>query len=450
MDLQRRQSHTRLSVHPTVETAVWLIQLRWVAVIGQWLAIGITHWILRINLPIAQLVGLIAITAFSNLAYMYFVSRARRKHLETAARTSNGHATANNLTIHGGWLGALLILDILILTGLLYYTGGATNPFSCFYLANIIVGGLLLSPPWTWSLAVLTVLCTTFLLFYAPSLVRLGINFESDVAFFSVPKQGLLIAITTCSTVVAYFMTFLVRELRRSESRLAEAEEQRAAAQRLESLATLAAGAGHELASPLSTIAVVAKELSRKLEKTDATSSVRRDVELIRSELDRCREVLQRMKSGAGEAAAERMHLVAVTQLVDMILNPMRQPERVEVVIEPALRQETIQLPLQAVTQAIRNLVQNAIDASEPNAKVAMHLERKNQSWVITNIDRGSGMYEEELRRIGQPFFTTKEVGQGMGLGVFLTRNVLVGLGGSLEFESHPGRGTSCRVVLPC
>ena len=449
MEQQRRLTDPRLSGHPTVETAVWLIQLRWVAVVGQWLAIGITHWGFGITLPFAPLVGLIAVTAVSNLVCMYFVSRARRKYFDGCMNASSNAATPHSVTVNSGWLGSLLILDILILTGLLYYTGGATNPFSCFYLANIVVGGLLLSPPWTWSLAVLTVSCTTFLLFYAPPLVRLGIHFEPALAFFSVPKQGLLIAIATCSTVVAYFMTFLVRELRRSESRLAEAEEQREAAQRLESLATLAAGAGHELASPLSTIAVVAKELSRKLEKSDATSSIRRDVELIRSELDRCREVLQRMKSGAGEAAAEKMYLVSVTQLVEMTLTPMRQPERVEVVVEPALRQESIQLPLQAVTQAIRNLVQNALDASEPTAKVAMHLERKDKSWVITIIDRGSGMDEDVLRRIGQPFFTTKEVGQGMGLGVFLTRNVLAGLGGVLEFESQPGRGTSCRVVLP-
>ena len=438
----------RLSGHPTVETAVWLIQLRWVAVIGQWLAVGITHWGLGISLPLGPLVALIAVTVASNLCCMFFVSRARRRSFESRANgssTSSTHASP----VNSGWLGSLLILDVLILTGLLYYTGGATNPFSCFYLANVIVGGLILSPPWTWSLAGLTVCCTTYLLYYAPPLTRLGIDFKPELVFFSVPKQGLLIALATCSTVVAYFMTFLVRELRRSESRLEEAEEQRAAAQRLESLATLAAGAGHELASPLSTIAVVAKELSRKLERSDATSSIRRDVDLIRSELDRCREVLQRMKSGAGEAAAERMHEVSVTQLVEMILNPMRQPERVEVVIEPALRQETIQLPLQAVTQALRNLVQNAIDASDPTAKVAMHLERKDHAWVITIIDRGTGMDDDVLRRIGQPFFTTKEVGQGMGLGVFLTRNVLAGLGGSLDFESQLGRGTSCRVELP-
>ncbi len=449
MEQRRRFKDLRLSGHPTLETAAWLVQLRWVAAIGQCLAVGITHWWLGIDLPLKPVIGLIAVTVVSNFCCMYLVSVVQNRRRDQLEKNPSD-ALATPLSINSGWLGSLLLLDVFLLTGLLYYTGGVANPFSCFFLANIVVGGLILSPPWTWSLVVLTAINTGILLMFAPPLPRLGIDFEQGMAFFTVPKQGLLIALTTCSIVVAYFMTFLVRELRHSESRLIEAEEQRASAQRLESLATLAAGAGHELASPLSTIAVVAKELSRKLERSDATSSIRRDVDLIRSELDRCREVLQRMKSGAGEAAAEKMHRVRVTELVDMILEPMRQPERVEVVLEPALRQDSIQLPLQAVTQALRNLVQNALDASMPEAKVAMHLEKQDKFWVITIIDRGTGMDEDVLRRIGQPFFTTKEVGQGMGLGVFLTRNVLAGLGGSLDFESQPGRGTSCRVALPC
>ncbi len=423
------------------------MQLRWVAVVGQWLAVGITHWGLGIKLPLTPLIVLIAVTASSNLICNYLVSIAKKK-LESKIR-QHDKSKNEQLSLSSSWFGAIILLDIFTLAGLLYFTGGIANPFSCFFLANIVVGGLILSSTWTWTLAIFTVASTLVLLMFAPPLEKLGISFEPGLPFFSVPKQGLLIAIGTCCAVIAYFITVLVRELRRSESLLIEAEQQRESAQRVEALATLAAGAGHELASPLSTIAVVAKEMSRKLERTDGESWIRRDVDLIRSELDRCREILQRMKSGAGEASAEVMHLVKATELVDNILTPMRQPERVETVIEPAVRQESIRLPLQAVSQAIRNLVQNSLDASEPHAKVAMHFESREESWLILIIDRGSGMTEETLRRIGQPFYTTKDVGQGMGLGVFLTRNVLSGLGSTIEFESHLGRGTTCRVTIP-
>jgi two-component system sensor histidine kinase RegB len=432
---------------PTSFTAAWLVQLRWVAVVGQCLAVGITHWGLGIRLPLVQVSLLISVTIVSNVLCVFLLARTKPSAASAKPRESAEPIPPSAIGVH--WQGLLILLDILTLAGLLYYTGGIANPFSCFFLANIVVGGLILSPGWTWLLAAVTIVCTTLLLMFAPALPRLGLDFEPGLAFLSVPKQGLLIAIGTCCGVIAYFITVLVRELRQSQSRLLEAEQQRERAQRLESLATLAAGAGHELASPLSTIAVVAKEMARKLERTDESPWIGRDVELIRSELDRCREILQRMKSGAGEAAAEKMHQVSVTELIEVILTPLRQPERVEVVLEPAIKRESIRVPLQAVGQAIRNLVQNALDASDGQAKVAMHFESREGNWLITIIDRGSGMKDEILRRVGQPFFTTKEVGQGMGLGVFLTRNVLTGLGGEVEFESQPGKGTSCRVRLP-
>jgi len=347
------------------------------------------------------------------------------------------------------WIALLLLVDVMTLTGLLYYSGGAANPFTCFYLANIVVGGLVLPSTWTWTLAVASIAGTTYLLAFAARLPEIGIGFVDGAGLFSIPKQGALIAMTTCCGVVTYFTTVLVQELRRRENRLAEAEAQAERAQRVEALATLAAGAGHELASPLSTIAVVAKELSRKLDRIEIDPNIRRDVELIRSELDRCREVLQRMKSGAGEAAAEVMNQVGVEELVKTILQPLRHPDRVEVVIEPALRSQAIQLPLQAIAQAIRNLVQNAIDASPTQNKVALHIQLKEPNWQILIIDQGSGMNEDVQRRVGQPFYTTKDVGQGMGLGVFLARNVVAGLGGTVDFESVPGKGTTAQVNVP-
>ncbi len=449
----------RLRSEPTLKTVVWLLQLRWVAVVGQLLAIGIAYALLHIPLRLIPLLSLVAFTALTNLLIYYSLRRYQTHFLsgvEEALEDSNPNPRIalkttpwDSIHVRSYWLGLLLLIDVMTLTGLLYYSGGAVNPFACFYLANIIVGGLVLPAAWTWMLAVASVLGTIFLLAFAEPLPELGITFAEGAGLFSIPKQGALIALTTCCGVVAHFMTVLVKELRSRENRLAEAEAQAERAQRVEALATLAAGAGHELASPLSTIAVVTKELARKLERIQVDPNVRRDVDLIRSELDRCREVLQRMKSGAGEAAAEVMNQVGVEEIVKTILEPLRKPERVEVVIDPTIRSQSVQLPLQAVSQAIRNLVQNALDASPEPSRVAIHIQQQNSDWKILIIDQGTGMSEDVLRRIGQPFYTTKEVGQGMGLGVFLTRNVIAGLGGTVEFESTLGKGTTAQVTFP-
>jgi two-component system sensor histidine kinase RegB len=112
-------------------------------------------------------------------------------------------------------------------------------------------------------------------------------------------------------------------------------------------------------------------------------------------------------------------------------------------------------LPKQAVAQAIRNLLQNGLDASPPYEKVVLRISEEADSnygestWKMEVIDRGVGLSDEVSRRIGEPFFTTKEVGQGMGLGVFLTRNVIQGVGGTIEFDSPTPVGTTCRITIP-
>jgi two-component system sensor histidine kinase RegB len=134
----------------------------------------------------------------------------------------------------------------------------------------------------------------------------------------------------------------------------------------------------------------------------------------------------------------------------------MREPNRVR--IQMPVDTGNIQglLPKQALSQALRNLLQNGLDASQSNQEVELtvsvdqpHSQGEEQIWKLVIADRGTGMNPEVQRRIGEPFFTTKEVGQGMGLGVFLTRNVIHGLGGDLRFDPSPGNGTTCTVTLP-
>ncbi len=221
-------------------------------------------------------------------------------------------------------------------------------------------------------------------------------------------------------------------------------------ARQLEGLATLAAGAGHELATPLSTIAVVVKELGRTVEKHSLPPSVGKDIALIRSELDHCRQILDRLASAAGDAAGERLKEASVEEFFHEVILGVREPGRVRVQVADAAKATVAVLPMQAVAQAVRNLVQNAIDASQPGADVQLVGEVNGDKWRILVVDRGDGMTPEVLQRIGQPFFTTKEPGRGMGLGLYLTQNVLSRLGGKLTFTSKPGHGTTAEVLLPC
>ncbi|RLS73869.1 MAG: sensor histidine kinase [Planctomycetota bacterium] len=427
-------------------TAMWLAQLRWIAIAGQLIVISFVSLVLGIPLAIPQLLALVLLTIASNVALWAIARRVIAK----ASTQPNGYQgfVPNRL------LGGVLLFDVAILTGLLYFSGGAANPFTLFYVANIAVAGVVLSRFWAVLISAASVMGCFWLLHSAsPVSVFEGSPYEHRAAW-GVTKWAFWISFATCSWVLTYFVSQLATEVRLRDRRLAIAEKDKERAQRLEALATLAAGAGHELASPLSTIAVIAGELSRRLDKPEIPDKVKRDFGLIREELSRCKDILHRMKSGAGEAAAERLHPVALKEIIDETLSAMREPHRVDLSMDKAVGDFKGMLPKQALSQALRNLLQNGLDASEPTSHVSFSstilMDKQDQRvWQLQILDAGSGLSDEVFRRIGEPFFTTKEVGKGMGMGVFLTRNVIQGLGGSIRFERAIPSGTLCTVRVP-
>ena len=210
-----------------------------------------------------------------------------------------------------------MLVDILILTGMLYLSAGIANPFALFYFVNIAVAGAIVTPAWAWGVCLATVCGVGLLLIRSLPINELSsaslLAASPDSGFYwTIPKIGFFVSFATCSGIITYFITILTGELRQREQALKDAEDARIRNRQLEALATLAAGAAHELASPLSTIAVVAKELSRALEKQHVPESVTKDVALIRAELDRCRQILDRMTSTAGEAAGEKLRTISI------------------------------------------------------------------------------------------------------------------------------------------
>ena len=445
---------------PHVSTAIWLMQLRWVAVAGQLVVIGYVWFVLFVPLPIIELLLLVAGTAVSNTILWLWARRLRQTTDSIAVVEPSESTELNGFTddtIGSRAIGMLIGIDVLTLTALLYFSGGAANPFVFFFFANIAIAGVILPQTWAWCISFASILGGLFLLNRAYPLEvfdRSPLAYDAD---WGVTKYAYSIAFSTCCCVITYFVSILAMELRQREVQLAIVEKERERSERLEALATLAAGAGHELASPLSTIAVVVKELSRNLEKTESTPSIRRDVQLIREELNRCKEILHRMKSGAGEAAAENLRPVSLSEILSETVQAMREPQRVNIQMPIAIGDSQGILPKQALSQALRNLLQNGLDASTSQQTIDLDLAVDKQSgpkksmeiWRLTITDQGCGMTDEVRRRVGEPFFTTKEVGQGMGLGVFLTRNVIRGLGGEIVFEQPPEGGTICRVTLP-
>lgn len=231
--------------------------------------------------------------------------------------------------------------------------------------------------------------------------------------------------------------------------------------QRTDDLTTFAAGAAHELATPLSTIDVAIHELSRRLRSRDASAtdafnvdadhfeSVDKDLALIDGELDRCRRILNQMRGGLSVDETGE-HGVRISDLIDESLENVREPHRVVVIDPPTYIQDAmLQLPLPTVGQAIRNLIHNALDATDSRQRIHVQVEMDHREVRIDVIDAGIGMDAQTMDQITKPYFSTKPAGRGIGLGLYLAQSVAVQVDGRLEFESSPGRGTTARMVLP-
>lgn len=409
----------------------WIVQLHWWAILGQVvIVVGASSWT-SIGVPLVPLLAIVVLEVAGNVA------------LRAWARRASPNAT-------NAGVAAVMFVDTAVLTVLLDLTGGASNPFSTLYLVNIALGAVLLPPRWSWALTVATLSGFASLYVHEGATSRAHhIRTEMDaLQMMDSHLRGMWIAFAIASVFIVFFVQRVSRALAARERELQQARARAERREKLASLATLAAGAAHELSTPLSTIAVVAKELQRSL-PADVPAEVRGDLQLVREQVGRCRDILDRMSANAGENAGEPLAPMTVKAWVDTALDGLPTRERVEVAPEAGALEATLVGPPRALGDALRGLLKNAIQASPPGERVTLELTASEGDIRARVVDRGRGMSAEVLRRVGEPFFTTKSPGEGMGLGLFLTRALVEQLGGQFHITSHPGAGTEACIELP-
>jgi two-component system sensor histidine kinase RegB len=258
---------------------------------------------------------------------------------------------------------------------------------------------------------------------------------------------GMWLALAATATVIAFFVTGLTRTLARRERELADVRQLASRHERLASLTTLAAGAAHELATPLASIAVAARELERAAGSI-GDAGVCDDARLIRSQVERCRFILDQMSGRASQEWVEAPALVGVADVLTQVRDALEadRAQRLETAVPLDLQVRTVRAGLM---QALLNLVRNAFDASAPDGMVRLEAVRLEHTVEFRVEDRGAGMAADVLARAGEPFFTTKAPGAGYGLGLFLARLFAERHGGTLAMSSSPGRGTTALLRIP-
>lgn len=341
--------------------------------------------------------------------------------------------------VHEWELFAHLVADILVFSALLYLSGGATNPFSFLLLLPLTVSAAALSQRYSLAMAALAIGCYSLLmLFYRPLP-------EPSAHGFHLHVVGMWLGFVLSAVLIAYFVTRMGMALREQQLRLAEAREQALRDERLLALGTLAAGAAHELGTPLATMAVVTDEL---ISESEPDSRLNRRLDLVRGQIDRCKQVLSGLAERAGEVRAESGHKQRLRSYLEELVDAWHRRR-------PGVRHRTYWEQSEApgpcivadrtLDQALFNLLDNAADASPDLVEIVVDWD--DDMLRIKVCDRGPGFRPEALARAGQAFYTTKEGGQGLGL--FLALATVTRYGGSLDMHNRTSGGACVHMNLP-
>lgn len=330
-----------------------------------------------------------------------------------------------------------LACDLLIHSALLYYSGGSTNPFVSYYLVPLAIAAVTL--PWVYSL----VLSGLALAAYSLLLVQFYPLDPLPMARETMQVYGMWLSIALAAAVITFFAARMAEELRRQEQLRAERREEGLRDEQLLAVATQAAGAAHELGTPLSTMSVLLNEMR----SDHKDPQLQEDLAVLQDQVKLCKQTLQQLV----RAAEANRRMAVVEQEVTAWLHEsldrwhLMRPETSYRFQCVGRGQVPCLAPPPDLTQALLNLLNNAADACPDNLEVS--LDWSAQDIVISIRDHGPGVPAAIAESIGKPFFTTK--GKGFGLGLFLSKASVTRAGGSVKLYSHEQGGTLTELRLP-
>ncbi|MGD0678933.1 MAG: ATP-binding protein [Polyangiaceae bacterium] len=429
---RRDASNASASTSGPSETFVglaWLLRLRWGAVVGQLIALFAARFLLSADLPWLALGALVGLTALSNVALSTVYVRA----------------SAGTPIIP-----LVLVGDALVLTAMLFASGGPANPFSVFFLVHVALASLLLPPRAAWGLVGLTVLA------FGSLFLRPAHNHLAHVhgSLGTMHLFGMWVSYALTASFVTYFIGKVSLALRDRDRDLAAVEHLALQNERLATLSSFSANAAHELATPLATIGLAAKELASGIGRGRPAALLQSDADLICQEVARCRTILAEISNRAGESVGEmptRTTPAEVVGGVDRALTRERSAAWGVTFAGSEVATAPIVVPKETLVQMLVNLIKNGLEANEARAApepVELRV-RAGRHLSFHVLDRGTGLSASVERRLGEPFITTKAHLGGMGLGVYLARSFADRLGGHLRFAARQGGGLEAELALP-
>lgn len=333
-------------------------------------------------------------------------------------------------------------LDLLLHSLLLYYSGGSTNPFVAYYLVPLTVAAATL--PWIYPVVLsgLALAGYSVLLFwYHP----LHINGDlHDELLISMHLFGMWLTFALSAALITFFVSRMAQAVRDQEEERAEHREDVLRHQQLMAVATQAAGAAHELGTPLSTMSVLLGELRQEYQ---GQYSLQDDLALLQEQVGLCKSTLQNLVRAAEEDRQQSVRVQSLAEWFEVTLNRwhLMRPEATYAYDYSGTGCVPLVKPPADFSQALLNMLNNATDACADN--LSIHLHWDEQEVCISIRDHGMGVPVQIVEQLGKPFITTK--GKGLGLGLFLSQASVTRVGGSVKLYNRDSGGTLTELCLP-
>jgi len=451
----------RINVHKKclLEQLLWLIQLRWIAVVG---------------LAAAALVGNYVFPVLTNPVPIYVCAGALLLcnifYYLVTTRKGSGVGLRDIV------LGIVQVeADLVILTAVLHFSGGAVNPFFLFYVFHVIIATIILPRNLSYSVGLTTILLFALLvvnelngggpLGYYPLKLSVGGSLWRNPVY----ALGLFVAFAS-TVVLAQYLTRIIivrmtakhesleKDLRDRAEQIAAINEmlkmtrvQMAHREKMVAIGQMAAGIAHEIGNPLASLSSVVQYLRRKL----GTHEEKEQLLLIEYQVNRISSILRRMLSLSRPATLE-YKWTDINELIDNTLSLVKFDKRMQsITVKNALACDLpmVWLNPQLFEQVLLNIFINAMDAMEPKQSQEEHVleittEFKDTKIEIRVRDTGVGMSPQVAKRAFESFFTTKEIGKGTGLGLFISYNLVSEIGGTIKLKSEQGKGTTVTIRI--
>ncbi|HET7921819.1 MAG TPA: ATP-binding protein [Gammaproteobacteria bacterium] len=406
----------------SIRTLFWW---RNVAIVGQLIAVWVAYRGLHVTLPLTPLLAAI----FALFCFNVF----------TALRLRGAwHATHLEVTLQ-------FAVDMAVLGVLLYFSGGATNPFASLYLIPVSLAAVALPLAYAWCVALAAILAYSFLMLH---FVPLDYTGESMSGIFNLHVGGMWINFILSTLLISAFLVPMARIVKRRDRELAGMRETVLRNEHINAIGTLAAGAAHELSTPLSTMAILVSEL-----ETDHVHDAELcgDLGLMAAQIRVCKDRLNDLLELSGHPRGQTPRTSGLKLFLEGVFDHWRLV-RPAVSIEIEWRQPFVDCRIiadQGLAQTLMNLLNNAADATLDNghSRVALSIGSDGCNLHVYIDDEGRGLCDAAAIRPGEMFFTSKQ--QGWGLGLALSNANLDRLHGSITLLPRNSAGLRTEVRLP-